>query len=200
LIGEPERGLKAGHMTLISLAESGSRGTRADQGVRPTPDKCRILVLGKLNPISVKVIHIMASEMKIQLRQISASTSEATMGSHQTLIDRPLAKGGADLGPMGGELFLASVGGCFMSNLLAAIKAREAKINDVRTEVTGTIGDSPARFVALELSVSSGSPDRELLEKLVEIADRGCIMMNTLRGKLEVSVRLICSSTPAALY
>ena len=32
--------------------------------------------------------------------------------------------------------------------------------------------------------------DRELFEKLVEIADRGCIMMNTLRGKLDIRVRI----------
>jgi len=51
----------------------------------------------------------MANQMKIQLRQISASTSEATMGRHQVLIDRPTAKGGADAGPMGGELFLAGL-------------------------------------------------------------------------------------------
>jgi organic hydroperoxide reductase OsmC/OhrA len=35
---------------------------------------------------------------------------------------------------MGGELFLAAVGGCFMSNLLAAINARESDVSDVRTE------------------------------------------------------------------
>ena len=50
----------------------------------------------------------MASEMKIELRQISASTSEATIGRHKVLIDRPVAKGGGDAGPMGGELFLAA--------------------------------------------------------------------------------------------
>jgi hypothetical protein len=38
------------------------------------------------------------------------------------------------------------------------------------------------------LRVSAERGDRELLERLVEIADRGCIMMNTLRGKLEVRV------------
>src|SRR5208282_6432708 len=98
----------------------------------------------------------MASEMKIQIRQISASTSEATMGRHQVLIDRPAAKGGSDAGPMGGELFLASVGGCFMSNLLAAIKARDADVTGVETEVIGTVSeDSPARFVAVELGVSA---------------------------------------------
>ena len=130
----------------------------------------------------------MASEMKIELRQISASTSEARMGQHVVLVDRPVAKGGSDAGPMGGELFLAAVGGCFMSNLLAAIKARKADIGDVRVEVVGALADSPARFAGVELRVAARTADGDLLEKLVEIADRGCIMMNTLRGKLEVRV------------
>jgi putative redox protein len=130
----------------------------------------------------------MISDMKIELRQTSASTSEATMGRHRVLIDRPVAKGGSDAGPMGGELFLAAVGGCFMSNLLAAIKAREAEIGDVQVEVVGKLADSPARFTGIELRVGAERGDRELLEKLVEIADRGCIMMNTLRGKLDVRV------------
>jgi len=89
---------------------------------------------------------------------------------------------------MGGELFLAAVGGCFMSNLLAAIRARGADISDVRVEVVGDLAESPARFAGIELRVSAESADRELLERLVKIADRGCIMMNTLRGNLEVRV------------
>jgi putative redox protein len=132
----------------------------------------------------------MTNQMKIQLRQVSSSTSEATLRHHKVLIDRPAEKGGADNGPMGGELFLAGVGGCFMSNLLAAIKAREAEISDVRTEVIGTIAESPVRFSAIELLVTAESRDRELLERIVEIADRGCIMMNTLRGKLDLRVRI----------
>ena len=128
--------------------------------------------------------------IKIQLHQVSASTTEATLGAHQVLIDRPAAKGGADRGPMGGELFLAAVGGCFMSNLLAAIRARESRISGVRTEVTGTLADSPARFDRVELSIEADGPDRGQLAHLVEIADRGCIMMNTLRGKLDVRWRI----------
>ena len=130
----------------------------------------------------------MASEVKIELRRISGSTSQATIGRHQLLIDRPVAKGGSDAGPMGGELFLAAVGGCFMSNLLAAIKAREADIGDVRVDVVGALADSPARFAGVELRVAADRGDRELFERLVGIADRGCIMMNTLRGKLDVRV------------
>src|SRR6185436_6930055 len=87
----------------------------------------------------------MAGEIRIQLRQVSVSTTEATMGTHQVLIDRPASKGGADMGPMGGELFLAGVGGCFMSNLLAAIRARDSRVSDVHIEVIGRITDNPTR-------------------------------------------------------
>lgn len=130
----------------------------------------------------------MTNQMKIQLRQVSGTTSEATLRTHHVLIDRPAEKGGADAGPMGGELFLASVGGCFMSNLLAAIKARAAAVSGVLIEVTGTIADSPARFASVELHITADCDTRDLLERFVEIADRGCIMMNTLRGKLDIQI------------
>ncbi len=77
-----------------------------------------------------------------------------------------------------------------MSNLLAAIRARDLAISGVRTEVTGVLADSPTRFESVELRISADTQDRELLDKLVEIADRGCIMMNTLRGKLDVRVKV----------
>jgi putative redox protein len=132
----------------------------------------------------------MGNELKIQLRQISASASEAAIGRHRVLVDRPGDKGGSDAGPMGGELFLAAVGGCFMSNLLAGIRAREGEISNVRLEVVGVLTNSPARFAGVELMVTAESRDQELLERLVEIADRGCIMMNTLRGTLDVRVMI----------
>jgi putative redox protein len=127
--------------------------------------------------------------MKIQLRQVSTSASEAALRTHRVLVDRPGDKGGTDSGPMGGELFLASIGGCFMSTLLAAIRARNASVSDVRTEVIGTLAESPARFSSVELNVEAqGSSDE--IERLVAIADKGCIMMNTLRGVLDVRIRI----------
>jgi putative redox protein len=130
----------------------------------------------------------MANDIKVRLNQLSPSTSEAEIRGHKIKIDRPTAKDGTDLGPMGGELFLAALGGCFMSNLLAAIKARSAEVSQIQTDVIGTLAESPARFVALELRVSAHCQEPLLLEKLVEIAERGCIMVNTLKGKLELTV------------
>ena len=132
----------------------------------------------------------MANEIKIQLHQTAAFTSQAAIRGHKVLIDRPAAKGGSDQGPMGGELFLAAIGGCFMSNLLAAIQAREANVSGVHAEVIGTMVDAPTRFSGVEICVSANYTDRELFEKLVEIAERGCIMVNTLRGKLNLAVRI----------
>ena len=132
----------------------------------------------------------MADRMTIDLRHVAGSESEAAIRQHRVSIDRPVAKGGSDSGPMGGELFLASVGGCFMSTLLAAIKAREATVDGLQVEVTGTIESAPSRFTGLDLAVKASCEDRELMQKLVEIASRSCIMVNTLQGKLDLHVRL----------
>jgi putative redox protein len=128
--------------------------------------------------------------VSVQLAQVGASTTEARVRHHRVLVDRPEAKGGADKGPMGGELFLAAVGGCFMSNFLAAIKARDAAVTGAQVEVVGTLTDGAPRYEAVELRVSADCRDRNLLEKLVEIADRGCIMTNTLRGSTQLKVGL----------
>ncbi len=126
--------------------------------------------------------------MTIHLGQTSRSSSEAIVRGHRVPIDRPTEKGGSDAGPMGGELFLAAVGGCFMSNLLAAINARRANVSEVRTVVVGTLEGAPARFASLELQVEARGTAEDL-DHLVQIADRGCIMLNTLRGKLGISIQ-----------
>ena len=136
-------------------------------------------------------VNTIMAEIKIQLRQTGPSTSEATIRAHKILVDRPTAKGGADHGPMGGEYFLASIGGCFMSTLLAAVRAREAAVANVQTEVVGTMADNPTRFTGVELLVTGECQDRELFEKLVQIAEGGCIMVNTLKGKIDLNVRIV---------
>ncbi|MEE2904815.1 MAG: OsmC family protein [Gemmatimonadota bacterium] len=128
-------------------------------------------------------------EVKVQLCQVGPSTSEAILPrGHQVLVDRPEAKGGADKGPMGGEYFLTAVGGCFMSTLLAAIKAREAPVTNVRTDVRGVLAEDPTRFSSVSLLVRADCEDGDLLNRLVQIAENGCIMVTTLKRDIEFSV------------
>ena len=132
----------------------------------------------------------MANIVQVEVNQVGPATSEGVVRGHRVLIDRPEAKGGDDRGAMGGELLLVSLAGCFMSNLLAAIRARDAGISNVRTQVSGTLDGTPPRFTAVELQVSADAADRELLAKLVTVAERACITANTLRSALELSVRV----------
>jgi putative redox protein len=91
---------------------------------------------------------------------------------------------------MGGELLLGGQAGCFMSNLLAAAKAREVALKDVSVTVNGTVAEAPTRFSAIEIAVSAKGVERPLLEKLVSIAERGCLVANTLKAAVELTIRI----------
>ncbi len=126
----------------------------------------------------------------VNLSQVSDSTTTTRIRRHRINIDRPEAKGGQDQGAMGGELLLASLGGCFNSNLLAAIRARDLDINDICIEVSGELAEGPARFASIDMVVKTDYQDRATLEKLVSMSERACIVANTLKGSVQLTVSL----------
>lgn len=128
--------------------------------------------------------------LEVQVDQVGPTTGQGVARSHSVMVDRPTDKGGEDRGPLGGELLLLSLGGCFLSNLLAAIGSRSADASDIRITVTGTIGGVPERFEALALRVTARYSDSDLMRKLVAIAERGCIVTNTLKSALVISIIL----------
>jgi putative redox protein len=128
--------------------------------------------------------------LEVRIEQVGPSTAKGIARTHSVLIDRPVAKGGEDRGPLGGEYLLLALGGCFMSNLLAAIRAREAPISDVRIVVNATIEAAPDRFTALALTIAATHQDAELMAKLVTIAERSCIVTNTLRSGVPIALTI----------
>jgi putative redox protein len=122
------------------------------------------------------------------IEHVTHTTSRATVRSHTFLVDRGVAKGGFDLGPAGGEYMLVSLGGCFTSHLLAAIRAREAAMTQVRVAVTGTLDGAPERFTAFTMDVSAECEDPDLARKLVAIAGRACQVVTTLRHVARVAI------------
>src|SRR5690606_6277426 len=121
-----------------------------------------------------------SNEIRVDFFQTGASTTEAAIRSHKVVVDRPEAKGGADRGPMGGELLLAGLGGCFLSNLLAAARARETPLEGVRAAVIGAVEGAPPRFARIRIELQGPRPAEEL-EKLAVVAERGCLVANTLK-------------------
>lgn len=120
--------------------------------------------------------------------QLDHSASLADVRGHRLTIDRPEAKGGQNKGPMGGEALLMGLGGCFMSNLLAAAIARDVRLQDARAEIDGDLADAPPRYTAIRMRVSAQCEPAADLAKLVLIAERGCIVANTLRNALDLTV------------
>lgn len=118
--------------------------------------------------------------IKINVGQVDHSASLAQARDHSLTMDRPEAKGGQNKGPMGGEALLMGLGGCFMSNLLAAAVAREIKIEDAKTEITAEMADSPVRFTDIHMKVTATCDAPDQMQKLVTVAERGCLVANTL--------------------
>jgi putative redox protein len=138
----------------------------------------------------------MPRTVSVDVEQVGPSTGQARARSHSVLVDRPVEKGGSDRGPLGGEYLLMSLGGCFLSTLLAAVRTREADVSNVRVTVTGTIGGVPERFESMEVRVSAHYSDADLMRKLVALAERGCLVTNTLKDAVGLSFGLEPSAKP----
>lgn len=133
----------------------------------------------------------MSQTITVMLKQVSESASAGEVRGHRVVCDRPEAKGGGDQGPMGGELLLSGQAGCFMSNLLAAAKAREVVLEDAAVTVTATVAEAPPRFEAIEVAVSAKGVDAEVLKKLATIAERGCLVANTLKNAVTLTIGMV---------
>ncbi len=129
----------------------------------------------------------MAQTLHVQLEAVGLATTRATVRLHTVLVDRPAAKGGEDRGPLGGEYLLVALGGCFMSNLLAAIRSRGSAISNVQTDVTATMDGPPDRFTDFTVTVSAERKDPDEVRKLIEIAARACAVTTTLSKAASVS-------------
>ena len=132
----------------------------------------------------------MGRTVSVEIEQVGPSTGQATARTHTVFVDRPTDKGGHDRGPLGGEYLLVSLGGCFLSTLLAAVKTRGADVSNVRVSVAGTIGGVPERFEAMAVRVNAAYKDKDEMRKLLTIAERGCLVTNTLRTALSLTIAL----------
>jgi putative redox protein len=132
----------------------------------------------------------MPRTISVDVEQIGPSTGSAAARSHTVFVDRPIDKGGSDRGPLGGEYLLIALGGCFLSTLLAAARTRDADVSNVRVSVVGTIGGVPERFESMAVRVAAKYTDADLMQKLVAMAERGCLVTNTLKNAVTLEVTL----------
>lgn len=108
---------------------------------------------------------------------------------HTLLLDRPRDTGGTELGFNGGHLLLIGWGACFKSNLVAAAKARDIKIEDLEIRLEGDTAEGPNRFSLLRMTICLAiDGDQAQRDKIIKLAERFCIVSNTLRSSTEVAI------------
>ena len=131
------------------------------------------------------------AQLQIKLQQIGETATRAEAGNYEIIIDRPPEKGGSGKGPMGGQVLLMGVGGCFASTLFAAAKERKIKVTGLKIKLSSELSTStPARFSKINIEVTGGEfSDPDGINKLINIAQKGCISINTVKQGLEVFVK-----------
>ena len=128
--------------------------------------------------------------IQLQLQQYSPTAMQLQDENFKVIVDRPEAKGGTGKGLMGGQYLLLGIAGCFCSNLFAAAQAREIELAGVTVNVTAEISTSPPqRFTDVILDVSYAQcSDPDSFPKLIQIAEKGCISVNTVKNGLSVQI------------
>ncbi len=126
----------------------------------------------------------------VTVDQLDHTASLGTSRNHTLVMDRPVAKGGQNKGPMGGETLLMGLGGCFLSNLFAAANGRDIRISNVRVEITAEYDETKPVYTDIHMKVTADSAFTKQFRNLVLIAEKDCISANTLSKA--VSLRIDC--------
>lgn len=128
--------------------------------------------------------------MKIHLKQCSDTGMQLQEKTQTLIVDRPISKGGNGKGLMGGQYFLTGIAGCFCSTLLDAAKLREVTIEGLEVHLTALEStEKPNRFQKIILEVNcKESSNIEMFPKLLLIAERGCMAVNSIKNSIDFKV------------
>lgn len=127
-------------------------------------------------------------EIAVSLHPAGGSVVVGQARDHTLTIDRPAEKAGTDAGPMGGELLLLALGGCYASTFLAALGAEgpQADASGISFQVVGSLVSAPTRFSDITVRVSAPAALEDLIAKPLLKAERGCTVHNSIRDAVSV--------------
>ncbi|UMO99963.1 OsmC family protein [Amycolatopsis sp. EV170708-02-1] len=128
------------------------------------------------------------AELSVTLEPLVDTVISGHARTHDITVDRPAEKGGTDKGPMGGELLLLALGGCFLSTLIGIVKAEESSLDltQVNVRVIGSLETAPSRFARILVAVSAPQRFQDQLAKPLLKAERACIVHNSIKNAVDV--------------
>ena len=129
----------------------------------------------------------MATEIRVKL--LEGTTGVASARQHAIVVDRSPNLGGNDLGFTGGELLFTSIGTCILTTLVGAARQRNVELTKVEFKVSGESGGTPSRFTSIHVdAVIEGDAPDEVLQNLLELAERICAVSNTIKEGAPISL------------
>ncbi|MEQ9642687.1 MAG: OsmC family protein [Alphaproteobacteria bacterium] len=128
--------------------------------------------------------------VSVELRSVEGT--EAAMGwagGHTIVVDRPDGKaGGMGLGFNGAQLLALAIGGCFCNDLRYAAEELALKLGNIAVTVTVDMEGDPLVTTSATMKVSCETLDGSDPGEIIDRAKRTCMVTNSLRRGIEVSV------------
>jgi organic hydroperoxide reductase OsmC/OhrA len=127
----------------------------------------------------------------VELRNVEGT--EAAMGwagGHTMVVDRPEGKaGGLGLGFNGAQLLALAIGGCFCNDLRYVAQEMNVGLNKIAVSVKVELEGDPLITTAATMEVSCEALDGSDLEPVIERAKNTCMVSNSLRRGIPVTVQ-----------
>jgi organic hydroperoxide reductase OsmC/OhrA len=127
----------------------------------------------------------------VELRNVGGT--QAAMGwagGHTIVVDRPEGKaGGLGLGFNGAQLLALAIGGCFCNDLRYVADEMRVGLGKIAVSVTVELKGNPLIATAATMEVTCETEDGSDAAAVVERAMSTCMMSNSLRQGLPVTIR-----------
>ncbi|MBP9015144.1 MAG: OsmC family protein [Candidatus Atribacteria bacterium] len=109
---------------------------------------------------------------------------EAHIGTETVLFKSKGAE--SEVGHWPVEYLLAALGSCFAGTVFAYAQTKNFPLEKIVSRISGELGSSPSRVQKIEMEVELiGNLTYEEKERILKAGEKGCTVMNTLRGGVE---------------
>ncbi|HXL02728.1 MAG TPA: OsmC family protein [Candidatus Atribacteria bacterium] len=109
---------------------------------------------------------------------------EAHIGTETVLFKSKGAE--SEVGHWPVEYLLAALGSCFAGTVFAYAQTKNFPLEKVVSRISGELASSPSRVQKIEMEVELiGNLTYEEKERILKAGEKGCTVMNTLRGGVE---------------
>ncbi|SEV99799.1 2-oxo acid dehydrogenase subunit E2 [Natrinema salifodinae] len=132
------------------------------------------------------------AETEMPGRSVSAANPEGMRGrieagSFEWSYDEPESSGGTETGPTPVDVFLGGLASCLSLSARYQASKRDAAVDEIRVDVDAAPEEGSVERIEATIQIDSDEDD-ETLERIVDLAERGCHVSQLLRADLDLNL------------